>query len=200
MNKCLFLGFIFLMNFIGGGCTLYHSYPKIEGEVFDSHSGKPIKNAAVVGIYNIKQTTRYGEAVECVHAMEAQTNSQGQFLFKDKFIFAPKLSYSGFCEDPLFYIFSPGYEVFTGDSPLSHFDYMKTNLGNNAYRIKARPIMSLIRKGKSKVYSFRLSPLKTLKKRRQNLCFADLDVDPSLIPYYETLVNNETKAYGRNNW
>ncbi len=200
MNKILFLGVILLINILCGGCTVFHFYPKIQGAVFDSHSGKPVKNAAVVGIYNIKKNTRYGETTENVYTTEAQTNSEGKFFFKNKFIFAPGLSYSGFCEAPLFYIFSPGYEVFTGDSPLSHFDFMKTDLGSGSYRIKARTIMTLTGKGESKVYTFRLSPLKTYKKRRQNLCYTDVDMDPSLTPYYQTLVKNETQAYGKNIW
>lgn len=200
MNKILFVSFLLLINFTGGGCTVFHYYPKCEGAVFDAHSGKPIPHAAVIGIYNIKRATPYGESMEHIQTMETQTDSNGKFLFRDQLIFAPKLTYSGFCEEPLFYIFTPGYETFTGDSPLSHFDLMKTDLGKGSYRIKARQIMSVVQNRESKLYTFRLSPLKTPKKRRQNLCYTDVDVDPSLIPYYQTLVNNENQAYGRGNW
>ena len=200
MNKFFFLGFILGMNVLGGGCTFHHHYPKIEGRVFDSHSGFPIKDAAVVRIYNVRQKASDGEDLKHIDVTETRTNTEGKFSFKDKRILAPSISYTGFCEEPLFYIFSPGYEVFTGDSPLSHFDFMKTILGEGSYRIQARTILSQTMNGKTKVYTFRLSPLKTPKKRLQNLCYSELDVDSSLIPYYKTLLNNENQVYGKYAW
>ena len=145
----------------------------------------------------MKKNTSYGEALEHIHVMETKTNAEGRFFFKDKSIFSPTMAYDGFSEAPLFYIFAPGYEMFTGNSPQSHFDFMKRDLGNGSYRVNARQILSLVRKGKTKVYQFRLSPLKTAKKRFQNLCYTELDVDPALIPYYQTQVKNENLVYGR---
>ena len=200
MKRILFSGLIMVMNFLGGGCTLCHYYPGMEGAVFDSHTGKPIKNAAVVGVYDVRKDTRYGESREHVYVTETQTNAEGKFFFRHKLLFTSRIFYSGFSPEPLVYIFSPGYEVFTGDSPLSHFDLMKTTFDKGSYRIKARSMMSITRSGAGKLYTFRLSPLKTFKKRQQNVCYTELDVDPSLIPYYQTLVSNENKAYGQYPW
>ena len=195
MKNIGFSCFAFLLLFCGG-CTMTHYYPSVDGLVLDSHSGKPVRDAAVVGIYNAKHNSPKGEVTEHVFAMETRTDKEGKFLFKDKRIYFPKFSGAVFAEEPAFYIFAPGYEAFTGDTPLSHFDYMKTVLGKNTYRINARPILSIVRNGKSKIYRFRLSPLKTAKKRQQNLCYTDVDLDPTLIPYYSGLVRNETQVYG----